>query len=49
MQQLSAASHLFEEAGAPDCVIELAAGWFESRLAGDERGPAQARGLDADR
>ena len=29
------ATHLFEEAGALDCVIELAADWFESRLAGD--------------
>lgn len=28
------ATHLFEEAGALDRVIELAAGWFESRLAG---------------
>ena len=31
------ATHLFEEAGTLDCVIELAADWFESRLAGDHR------------
>ena len=29
------ATHLFEEPGTLDCVIELAADWFESRLAGD--------------
>ena len=28
------ATHLFEEPGTLDCVIELAADWFESRLAG---------------
>jgi len=37
------ATHLFEEAGALDCVIELAADWFESRLAGDRLSKADAR------
>jgi putative phosphoribosyl transferase len=32
MQIVPGATHLFEEAGALDAVIELAAGWFESHL-----------------
>ena len=35
IQIVPGATHLFEEAGALDCVIELASDWFESRLAGD--------------
>ncbi len=35
MQIVPGATHLFEEAGALDRVVELAADWFESRLAGD--------------
>jgi putative phosphoribosyl transferase len=38
IQVIPGATHLFEEAGALDAVIELAAGWFESHLvAGDLR------------
>ena len=37
IQIVPGATHLFEEAGALDRVIELAADWFESRLAGDHR------------
>ena len=32
IQIIPGATHLFEEAGALDAVIELAAGWFESHL-----------------
>jgi dienelactone hydrolase len=32
IQIVQGATHLFEEAGALDAVIELAAGWFESHL-----------------
>jgi hypothetical protein len=32
IQIVPGATHLFEEAGALDAVIELAAGWFESHL-----------------
>ena len=35
MQIVPGATHLFEEPGALDRVVELAADWFESRLAGD--------------
>lgn len=34
LQIVPGATHLFEEAGALDCVVELASDWFESRLAG---------------
>jgi pimeloyl-ACP methyl ester carboxylesterase len=37
IQIVPGATHLFEEAGALDSVIELASDWFESRLAGDHR------------
>jgi putative phosphoribosyl transferase len=35
MQIVPGATHLFEEAGALDRVVELAADWFENRLAAD--------------
>lgn len=34
LQIVPGATHLFEEAGALDAVIELAGGWFESHLVG---------------
>jgi dienelactone hydrolase len=37
IQIVPGATHLFEEAGALDCVIELASDWFEGRLGGDHR------------
>jgi len=42
IQIVPGATHLFEEAGALDRVIELAADWFESRLAGDHLRHAKA-------
>lgn len=36
------ATHLFEEAGALDRVVELAASWFESRLAGGHHHASKA-------
>ena len=36
------ATHLFEEAGALDAVIELAAGWFESHLVAGSLRPTKA-------
>jgi len=43
------ATHLFEEPGALDCVIELAADWFESHLIGDNQRAAKARSPGARR
>ena len=37
IQIVPGATHLFPEPGALNCVIELAADWFESRLAGEHR------------
>ena len=43
IQIVPGATHLFEEAGALDAVIELAAGWFESHLV-----PGNLRATKAD-
>jgi putative phosphoribosyl transferase len=49
IQIIPGATHLFEEPGALDCVIELAADWFESRLAGGGHRLAKAHSLDTRR
>jgi putative phosphoribosyl transferase len=41
IQIVPGATHLFPEPGALHCVIELAADWFESRLAGEHHRPAK--------
>lgn len=41
IQIVPGATHLFPEPGALNCVIELAADWFESRLAGEHHRPAK--------
>lgn len=42
IQIVPGATHLFEEAGALDAVIELAAGWFESHLFAGNFGATKA-------
>ena len=43
------ATHLFPEPGALDCVVELAADWFESHLVGGNHRSADPRQTDASR
>jgi pimeloyl-ACP methyl ester carboxylesterase len=47
IQIVPGATHLFEEAGTLDAVIELAAGWFESHLVAGNPRAAQADKPDA--
>ncbi len=47
IQIVPAATHLFEEAGTLDAVIELAAGWFESHLVDLRAAKPDARHPDA--
>ena len=42
IQIVPGATHLFEEAGALDAVIELAAAWFESHLVAKNRRATKA-------
>ncbi len=41
IQIVPGATHLFPEPGALNCVIELAADWFENHLFGENRRPAK--------
>ncbi len=47
LELVRGATHLFEEPGALDAVVRLAAGWFQRHLAGAVRG-AVARGVAGD-